>query len=89
MKITKALYITKSDSILTPEDVASSLFLHGDMKTISTPKSWIFLDIVEIDIPDSTIDDIIGDNTEIDIAKRISDHEAEIAKLVELRNRSK
>lgn len=89
MKITKAAYITESDDILTKEDISKYLFLHGEVKTILTPKSWIFLGQVEIDIPDSTIDDIIGANTETDIEKQIAKHKADITKLVEFRNRGK
>lgn len=89
MKTTRAVYIVKSDNIVTKEGFANALFIHGEDKLLLAPKGWIFLGEVEIDIPDSIIDDIIGANTETDIEKQIAKHEAEITKLVEFRNRGK
>lgn len=89
MKITKAVYTTESSRVLTKKEFIESLFLAGETKVSFAPKSWVFLGLVEIDIPDKAYYDIIGANTETDIEKQIAKHEAEITKLVEFRNRGK
>ena len=95
MKVTRKIYIRNSSQHLTTKEIADTLFIFSDEDV--NPRSWVEIKDfsinsegkLEINIPDSLINDIIGANTETDISKKIAKHEAEITRLMEFRNRGK
>jgi len=89
MKITKVIYLRRDDQQMCDSDIKNSLYLHDELDADFKPDHWTKLQTVEIDIPDSLINDIICANTETDIAGKIAKHEAEIIKLQEFRERGK
>lgn len=95
MKVTKNIYIDNNDQLLTAEDIVGTLFFYGDICEEIKPESWIEIKDfsinsegnLEIDIPDSLINDIISANTETDIDKQVAELEAKLFKLLKLRDK--
>ena len=89
MKVTKVIYLRRDDEQTTEKEITDYLYLHDELEEEFKPDNWVAVKTIEIDIPDSLINDIITANTETDIDSKIAKHEAEIIKLQDFRNRGK
>ena len=89
MKVTKVIYLRRDEDQTTEKEITDYLYLHDELEECFKPDNWVAIKSVEIDIPDSLINDIINTNTETDIAGKIAKHKAEIIKLQDFRNRGK
>lgn len=89
MKVTKVIYLRRDDEQMCNSDITKSVYLHDELEEDFKPDHWTKLQTVEIDIPDSLIDDIIFANTKKDIDNKIAEHLASITKLEDFRNRGK
>jgi len=97
MKVTKAVYLRRDDQQMTEKELADGIYIHYELEPDFKPDHWTKLTELsideegnlQIDIPDSLINDIISANTETDIAGKIAKHKAEIIKLQDFRNRGK
>ena len=89
MKITKTIYLRRDDDQVTSKQITDLLYLHDELEDEFKPDNWVAVKTVEIDIPDSLINDIITANTTEGIDTKIAHHEAEIIKLQEFRDRGK
>ena len=89
MKFTKNVYIRNNNELLTEEEIADTLFFFRDLDEGSKPEEWVEIKEfsispegkLEINIPDSLINDIISSNAGREIVSLIKNHEAAIAKL--------
>lgn len=89
MKVTKAIYLRHDIHHVTEKEVLDSLYLRDELAEELTPDNWTKIKVIEIDVPESLINDIISSNENDYISKKIAEHEAAIADLEELRNTKK
>ena len=97
MKITKVIYLRRDNQQMTEKEILDSLYIHSELPEELTPDNWTKLEGIstdengnlEIDIPNSLIDDIIYSNTKEDIDKKIAAHLASITQLEGFRSKGK
>ena len=87
MKVKRVVYLRRDYHQMTKQEILDSLYIHSELPEELTPNNWTVLKTVEIDIPDSLIDDIIYANTKEDIDKKIAAHLASITQLEDFRSK--